>query len=1501
MATQRASFPVPRLWRGAIVRPEARKATARRRSVFALQASIMALVGAIVGMLYWIKPIPAPKLVPLLASAPESHALVPLPMADADLRAFARLNTFTHRGKLSPAEDRIRMVTDLDDLKSLPNAPIVVYLRAYSRVSVLPQARGEPASVPPGQIMILPADADPVNPTKWISLRSALNALAACRSSNKLLLLDIIQPSGDPASDLLGVGKASRLDDELKAVPDPYRLVLTACSPGEPAHASDALGRSVFNYYLEEGLHGWADVDATGYHRDGIVTVADLAGFVSAHVDRWARQNRHARQRPVLYHDARRISHLAAADHDFPLAVLARSLPRPHLALVDAKLRASYPQWLVRGWRSLQHWRNGGSTRAAPWGFRRVEAALVWADQSWRAGADAARIEAFLEAELATFGKYQEKLRATPRPDPHSLAVLIAAGVEPDPALVSEVQALAKRLTLASTGAASGAVEKKPSADEGPLTAAKDASDRDLALAVVRVAAELPEPSSKVVIALDNLLKARGAPQFVETLVLRRLADSAEADPASWSPSLAHRVLDVTRKAAKAENRPISLDWVSQSLDAAAQARHDGEVMLAEPGFASREAAETLLGQAERLYEAVISSQDVIIGARATFDDATFLLPACERYLEDAPQIDGTWSGAIVAARDVVEALQPGIKVVISPSPAELAPRVDALRQKSALLQSRLTAIRTYLKGRADSLAQSGGRIESDAVTCTSIDRLLDTPFPSVESRLALWKARHEISRRLAEETLKLDRETTWSAPDTPDDEEDDEVVDRILAASAARRARRSIDLLVLGGLSEKDVSPLVTALGKANSSGTDSDWLALALELRRAWVDQLPAAIQSGIADEQAIADRLCRILPPFAGFTARDLIISNLEDPALNPHRRLRIARESRLWAWLADRYQYEANDLIGSDLLSEAARGFRNLSPPAQHASVHFGRIAELPELTPERPSAEFSLELDVTRPGSDDPDITIDIAGLDSRSLRVTPLKRADGLSASFPVSLSLPESGRLSVPIRVEMIATGSAGPPLPLGFLVRARINGRSFHVRVPVTLLPASERLKLLLSDDPETPTAPRGNLRLRPVVGRQSFYLYLFNPTSRERKVSATLKVGDLAVPGGTAALTIGPGKVEKVDFEKAPTSSSTSPGAAAAPDPELPELKAPLSVIVADADHADRILARRLVRVEVASAAEYVRATATKFQPTGPGDEKNHLTVTLNAIGSLAGPACQADLILPQERIPVLIEPPTEGTYHGAVPADGTALTLRAEGLKLANFGSEKGAFYVNVDGRKRALIFRTSFATRGDATTPRLDFEPAVRLRSDDAAASGAKFNVDVEVDNPPPLATLEISLGRIGSGGFEADVVLPLRTPYRRHVGFGVRAGALAFEAAEADWSIPIDTSGVEGRARPSRPPLRRRWPSRSSGRARPDTRQRLRRRASFRRPARPGEARDDHTGPRRGTSQRIRHAAGRLLPRRPHGRRQAPARCQDRRGPGHRPRTQGMGRQPSLA
>src|SRR5262249_45745114 len=78
------------------------------------------------------------------------------------------------------------------------------------------------------------------------------------RARHKLLVLDIAWPLADARLGLLADDASARLEDELNAVADPHRLVLCSCAPGQVALASEDLGRTVFGYYFEEGLRGWA-------------------------------------------------------------------------------------------------------------------------------------------------------------------------------------------------------------------------------------------------------------------------------------------------------------------------------------------------------------------------------------------------------------------------------------------------------------------------------------------------------------------------------------------------------------------------------------------------------------------------------------------------------------------------------------------------------------------------------------------------------------------------------------------------------------------------------------------------------------------------------------------------------------------------------------------------------------------------------------------------------------------------------------------------------------------------------------------------------------------------------------------------------------------------------------------------------------------------------------------------------------------------------------------
>src|SRR5262249_22614691 len=151
-----------------------------------------------------------------------------------------------------------------------------------------------------GQVVIFPGDANPDDPGSTLALRALLEALRACRARHKLLVLDIMRPLADARVGVLADDSADRVAADLDAVPDPFRLVLCACAPGQVALTSEALGRSVFGYYFDEALRGWADGYNPRHRSEGRVSVRELAEFVSRRVDRWAVRCRDTRQTPVL-------------------------------------------------------------------------------------------------------------------------------------------------------------------------------------------------------------------------------------------------------------------------------------------------------------------------------------------------------------------------------------------------------------------------------------------------------------------------------------------------------------------------------------------------------------------------------------------------------------------------------------------------------------------------------------------------------------------------------------------------------------------------------------------------------------------------------------------------------------------------------------------------------------------------------------------------------------------------------------------------------------------------------------------------------------------------------------------------------------------------------------------------------------------------------------------------------------------------------------------------
>ena len=169
--------------------------------------------------------------------------------------------------------------------------------------------------------MVLPADADPNDPSTWLPLRGLLESFAQSPIRRRLLVLDIMQRVRDPRLDILSGDVAARVEDELKAVPDEGRLTLVSCSPGQTTEVSEVLGRSAFSFFLEQGLRGPADGAGAAGSSDGIITVSELAAYLATHVDSWVQRNRGTRQRPML--------HGSVGSLNFPLVFLASSRTQP--------------------------------------------------------------------------------------------------------------------------------------------------------------------------------------------------------------------------------------------------------------------------------------------------------------------------------------------------------------------------------------------------------------------------------------------------------------------------------------------------------------------------------------------------------------------------------------------------------------------------------------------------------------------------------------------------------------------------------------------------------------------------------------------------------------------------------------------------------------------------------------------------------------------------------------------------------------------------------------------------------------------------------------------------------------------------------------------------------------------------------------------------------------------------------------------------------------------
>src|SRR5439155_2892005 len=285
----------PRGWRGASASRTPASATTRpsapsnrRKQIFTLLAVMLALAGVLIGIIYLIRPTPRPYFVPIFISEYTKRQIPVNFQAESDRKALVEGNYFEHMSTFG-SQERNQLMQELAKLRERsPSDAVVLYVCAFAQAS------------DKGEVLLLPGDFNPDDAQTAVKLRECLEMLRDSPAGHKLLILDTMRPLADPRLGVLTNDVASRISQELNNVDDPHLIALLSCSPGQVSLASEDLGRSVFGYYLEEGLRGWADGWNAEGKRHGQVSAREWAELVKHRVDRWAERNRGGRQTPVL-------------------------------------------------------------------------------------------------------------------------------------------------------------------------------------------------------------------------------------------------------------------------------------------------------------------------------------------------------------------------------------------------------------------------------------------------------------------------------------------------------------------------------------------------------------------------------------------------------------------------------------------------------------------------------------------------------------------------------------------------------------------------------------------------------------------------------------------------------------------------------------------------------------------------------------------------------------------------------------------------------------------------------------------------------------------------------------------------------------------------------------------------------------------------------------------------------------------------------------------------
>src|SRR5207248_120963 len=189
-----------------------------------------------------------------------------------------------------------------------------------------------------------------------------------------------------------------------------------------------------------------------------------------------------------------------------------------------------------------------------------------------------------------------------------------------------------------------------------------------------------------------------------------------------------------------------------------------------------------------------------------------------------------------------------------------------------------------------------------------------------------------------------------------------------------------------------------------------------------------------------------------------------------------------------------------------------------------------------------------------------------------------------------------------------------------------------------------------------------------------------------------------------------------------------------------PELPRLSGGFKLPLRNAKGTPP--ETRPVSVFVAAPHDYVQVAQQPLYY--PADRK--LVVKLQAARPLSDPPCPVGLELPS-----FVS--HKGTFRGALPPGGdAAVDLTADDIRVSDdHADDPVTVSVTVDGYRRALLYRSPFATTGAPRGLTRVLAPAARITAPPAVLSGAPLLVPLEVDNALPGSRVRVEMDRTGDG------------------------------------------------------------------------------------------------------------------------------------------------------